>query len=158
MELDSGDVSGTFGPYLDSLTVEMTNGMEGRDALGYGEFNALATAGRPSVSGTIGMAHVDPGFLDALVGGLKFELEATFTNATNQVLAIKLPYCKLHESFNPTSGDVGADVAMEVPFRAVIDPAVVAPLAEVQLDTVFDTRTNSFFRSETLALASTYTV
>jgi hypothetical protein len=157
LELNSGDVSSTYGPFLDSLTIEMVNGISGRDALGYDENNALATAGRPSVTGTIGMAHVGSDFLDALVGGLKFEIEVVFSGGTNQDLTIKLPYCKLHESFNPTSGDVGADVTLEVPFRAVIDPTVVAPLVEVQLDTVFDTRTNSFFRATTLALASTYT-
>jgi len=158
MKLDSVDVSSTFEPWLDSLTIEMTNGIDGRDALGQSEFNALATSGRPSVSGTIGMGHVSGEFLDALKAGHKFELVLEFTNGTNQDLTITLPYCKLHESFNPTSGDVGADVTLEVPFRAVVDPDVANALVEVKLDTIFDVRTNSFFLATTLALASTYMV
>jgi hypothetical protein len=149
LKLNSVDKSAVFGPWLDSLTIEMVNGIDGRDALGYDEFNALATAGRPSVTGTIGMGHVDPSFLTALQLGHKFELTVEFTNGTNQDLT---------ESFNPTSGDVGADVTLEVPFRAVVDPAVASPLVEVTLDTLFDVRTNSFFLSTTLAQASTYTV
>jgi len=156
LKLNSADVSSTFEPWLDSLTIEMTNGIEGRDALGFDEFNALATAGRPSVTGTIGMSHISSEFLDALAAGQKFELTVEFTNGTNQDLTITLPYCKFHESFNPTSGDVGADVTLEAPFRAVIDPSVVKPLAEVQLDTLFDVRTNSFFLATTLADAATY--
>lgn len=158
LKLNSADVSSTYEPWLDSLTIEMTNGIDGRDALGFDEFNALSTAGRPSVTGTIGMSHISSEFLDALVGGHKFELTVEFTNGTDQDLTITLPYCKLHEGFNPTSGDVGADVTMEVPFRAVIDPSVAKALVEVKLDTIFDVRTNSFFLATTLAQASTYTV
>jgi len=157
MELNDVDVAAKFAPWLDSLTIEMTNGIDGRDALGYDEYNALATAGRPSVTGTIGMGHVDGDFLDALKNGYKFELTVTFSSGTNENIKITLPYCKLHENFNPTSGDVGADVTLEVPFRAVIDPDVAKSLVEVEVDTVFDVRTNSFFNATTLAEATTYT-
>ena len=157
MKLNSSDVSATYEPWLDSLSLELRNGISGRDALGYGEYNALATDGRPMVTGTIGMAHVDGGFLDALKSGHKFELDVTFSAGTNMDLSIRLPYCKIHETFNPTSGDVGADVTLEVPFQAVVDPAVADPLVEITLDTIFDVRTNSFFLSTTLADASTYT-
>jgi len=156
LELNSVDLSSTFAPWLDSLTLEMTNAIVGRDALGYDEFNALATEGRPSVTGTLGMGHVSAEFLDSLAAGHKFELVLEFTNGTNQDLTITLPYCKFHEGFTPTSGDVGADVTLEVPFRAVVDPDVVAPLVEVALDTIFDVRTNSFFLATTLAAAETY--
>lgn len=159
LSLNSVDKLSTFSSVLDGLTITMNNGLGGRDALGSAELNGLTTEGRPTVSGSLRMAHVAGDFLTALKNGHKFELTVQFYTGTNEYVTIELPYLKLHESFAPQAGDAeGGDVSLEVPFMAVIDPAVVKPLVEVEVSTTFDVRTNSFFLSDTLADASTYTV
>jgi hypothetical protein len=151
LDVNAVDVTSTFSPWLDGLTIECTSGLGGRDALGQDEYNAIQTEGRPSVTGSIRMAHVSGEFLDAVKLGQKIALQVTFTNSANEEMKIDLPLLKIVEGFSVSSGDVNADATVEIPFKALVDTTVTKPLIEVTVDTTFDIRSHSFHLSSTLA-------
>ncbi len=153
MELNAIDVKSTFQPWLDSLSVELISGISGRDALGADSFSGLAITGRPSLSGSVSMGHVSSEFLDAMKNGHQFALTVRFTGpAANQFLEIKMPNLRMVEGFDPTVGDPGSDVTLEVPFVGVVDPTVAVPLVHVTAETAFDSRVVSFQDGTSLAL------
>ena len=157
LTINAGDVVATFTDWMDSVSVEMTNGINGRDNLGSDEFGSLLTDGRPSVTATLGMSYVDPGFLTAMVNNQKIVCTLRFSNGANETLDIVLPNMRVTEEFAANSGDASSDIDVQIPLVGVVDVGVASPLVEVDLKTVFDVRTNSHFRDSTLALASAYT-
>lgn len=143
-ELNDVDVASTWTDWIDALTIEAVSGIGGRDPLGADSWSSLETQGRPALSGSITVAHVDPGFLEAVKEGYKFAFTAKFTNSANEYVTLTCPYLKFHESFTPDGGDVNRDVTGTIPFIGVIDTAVASPLFQVDVKTLWDVRTLSF--------------
>ncbi len=158
LTINAGDVTATFTDWMDSISVEMTNGISGRDNLGSDGFGSVLTDGRPQVNCTLGMAHVDPGFLTAMVNNQKIVATLRFANGASQILDIVLPNLRVTEEFAANSGDANSDIDIQVPMIGVVDPDVSSPLVEVDLTTDFDVRTVSFWDSTTLVDTSTLIV
>ena len=154
LTINAGDVKATFEDWMDSISVEITSGVSGRDNLGSDGFGSLLTDGRPQVAVQLGMAHVDPGFITAMVNNQKITCTLRFSNSGTEQFDIVLPNLRITEEFAAT-GDANSDLDMVVPMVGVVDPDVAAPLVEIDLTTDFDVRTNSFWDSATLANTST---
>lgn len=137
--------------WIDGIRIVLSNGLAGRDALGFDEYNALAIEGRPSVEVRLMMAHVATDFITALVSSQQVALTARFTSGAHY-LEFTFPYLKVAENFEPQVGDPGSDVTIEVPMMAVIDPDVADPQCEVELKTEFDVRCNSFYTNDSLVV------
>lgn len=150
LEVNDVTKATVYDDWFDSLSIVLESGISGRDALGHDEWNALATEARPSARVTARFAHVASDFLTALKSGQKIELTAKFSNGANEYLQFKFPHLKVAESFDPSIGDAGSDVTIEVPMVALVDPSVALPLVEVELSTAFDVRCNSFFNAAAL--------
>lgn len=135
--------------WIDGIRIVLGNGLAGRDALGFDEYNALAIDARPSVEVRLMMAHTAVDFITALVSSQQVAITARFTSGTNY-LEFTLPYLKVAENFEPQVGAPGSDVTIEVPMMGVVDPDVSDPQCEVELRTDFDVRTNSFYNNNSL--------
>lgn len=155
LTINAGDVVATFQDFMDSISVEMTNGISGRDNLGSDGFGSLLTDGRPQVNCTLGMSHVDPGFITAMVNNQKITATLRFANGGSQILDIVLPNMRVTEEFAANAGDANTDIDIQVPLVGVVDADTASPLVEVDLTTDFDVRTVSFWDSTTLADTST---
>jgi hypothetical protein len=155
LTINAGDVTATFSDWMDSISVEMTSGVNGRDNLGSDGFGSLLTDGRPSVNVSLGMAHVDAGFITAMVNNQKIVATLRFSNSGTETLDIVLPNLRVTEEFSPNSGDANSDIDIVVPMTGVVDADVASPLVEISLQTDYDVRTNSFWNSTTLADTTT---
>jgi hypothetical protein len=155
LDVNSVDKISVYDDWMDSISIEMVNGLAGRDALGFDEFNALATEGRPGVKVKLGMAHVASDFLAAMIAGQKIALTARFSNSANERMDVILPNLRIAEGFAPNPGDANSDASLEVPLEGTVDTTVASPLAEVSITTEFDVRTNTYFSSTSLSVATT---
>lgn len=157
MDVNGVDKITVYEDWMDSVTVEMTNGIGPRDPLGAGGYEGLSVAGRPGVSVNLGMSHVAADFITAMVNNQSVDLLLRFSNGANETLDLVVPNMLIAEEFAPDVSGVDSDITVQVPLVGVIDPEVASPLVEVDLKCTFDVRTNSYFLSTTLADASTYT-
>lgn len=158
LTINAGDVKATWEDWLDSFTLELGNGLVGRDPLGASGFTSVGTGGRPSAALRLGVGHIDPGFITAMVNAQKITTTLRFSNGANETMDIVLPNLKVSEEFVPNVGGVDSDITAEIPMVGLIDPETASPLVEIDVTTEFDVRTLSFFRSTTLAQASAYIV
>jgi len=153
LEINTVDKAAVFTDWMDSISVEMTSGISGRDNLGSDVFGSILTDGRPQANCTLGFSHIDPSFLTAMVNNQAIEVTARFSDGAGQILDIKFPNLRVTEEFAPNSGDANTDIDVQVPMVAVVNPdaATKVPLVEVSLTTEYDARHFSYWGQNTIS-------
>lgn len=152
LDVNAGDVLATYQDWIDGFTITMKNGLDGRAAVGFDEFNAMLTVGRPEVQVSLRMAHVGSDFLTALKNAQDLALTIKMSNnVSTEFVQLEFPLLRIMENFTPAPGGADSDVTVEIPLQGLIDDSVVAPLVEVTVQTPFDIRTNSYNDNASLA-------
>jgi len=102
-----------------SLTIEISNNLRGKDAMGV-EGNFDIGTGTFTVTGTLMAYFLDNDFLDKIDANTSFALEFAITDADGNAYHIFLPNCK------PANGDpsieaINTDVMLDIEYQAIRD-------------------------------------